>query len=67
MTSDAIKEIIFENATGNVLDRAYKSMKNAIKFGERFEKTKYEDVSGMFWNWSYDCTESQVIEFARGL
>jgi len=42
-------------------------MKNCIKFGEQFAKTKHEDPSGMFWNWSYNCTEAQVIEFARSL
>jgi hypothetical protein len=69
MDVTAIKELIYENAKGNTIERTLKGMDNSQRFADGFSKVKRDVVSGMYgvWEFMYNCTPEQVISFAKTL
>jgi len=60
-TIEGIKEVIFENARGNVLERAYLGLQHQIEIAEKFPAERVWVLENVHCYWVFDCTKEEII------
>jgi len=60
-TIEGIKEVIFENARGNVLERAYLALQHQIEIAEKFPAERVWVLENVHCYWVFDCKKEEII------